>query len=597
MKRRLSSCLTWIAAAGALCLLGCKSGPSANPDGVDEDPTAILDAPIPKRQRPDPSAASAPEAMMLLPQTPTDPAIELDGSADDWKDVKSRRFHTRASVEDGLQYWSGAKDASMRVSVNADEGFLYFLIDVTDDTVLETPMGERPRDGVVLWLRDPGLDAIGRALPGNLKLDEYVDAETAILFLPNGRVEPWTKDQLDFNTVMQHATTMTKSGYTIEVALKLEVFEEISSIPLPEIAFRVELLDGDDSDRPGVQTRLSTTPDRADDSPRFAIYTAGGLLPHAEVGAPPRRLNAIGRWKIEEGRWNFISFEVVPRLWATFDDQEAVDATLRASDSLRDVCNEAQKDMQLVEAYQTRGGKFRTALVMCGQRAVRGKCSASSESSLLLVTMRPDGEEWAVDNVIDVFDKPLPQCTLDAAGAEELYGHFSLFPLDVLDPSVWAIGWTRTLDERDLVEEVYGITMISTKFRVPHLGTTITRSRKMTPAERAIANSSVYLTYVNDDDNVDICQIEDVIEQACDGFDRGCVTYEHGRTILTHIQMWSVKKRRFERYELTKHKGCSAQFDFAGARGYLFLQVKGRIGLLPSPTSNAGSDTEKLDLF
>lgn len=600
--RTLSRVYEWEASVLPFVLLvatvSCQSSPQPKPEDVeDDDPSAILDAPIPDGHKPKPKA-SLTEAMMLLPETPQKPSIEIDAKDDDWKGIKSRSFHTKSSVEDGLQYWSGRKDAALKVAVNADEGFLHFYIEVADDEVVETPMGEDPADGVVLWLRDPGLDALGKALPKNVGLHEYVDAETAILLLPSGRVEAFGgRDELDFNEVMLHDVATSKSGYTIELALKLEAFEEISAIPLDEIAFRVELLDGDDPDRPGFQTKISTTPDRDEDAPRFATLPVPGLLPHRSVGEPPPRLNAIGRWKVEGDKWNFVSFEVIPRYWATLEDTAEFEETLRKADTLKDVCGVARKDIHLVEAYQTRGGKFRTGLVLCGQRAVKGKCPQGAKSNVLLIRMQPDGDGWVIDKSINVFKKPSNQCTYDALRGEDFYAHLSLFPLDVLGATVWAVGWTRTFDDRDFAEEAYGITMLNTKYDVPHLGTTLTRFRKMTVEERSIGNSSVYLTYVDDDDQVDLCQVEDFVEQACAGLDRGCRTYEHGATVLTHIQMWSKKKRRFERYELSKHKGCSASFDFSDAEGYLFLQLKDRIGLLPSPRTNDGSNDEKLDLF
>lgn len=576
-------------------LAGCQSAPKPTPE--EDDPSAILDAPIPDSQRPKPVASSN-EVMLLLPETPEKPSIELDAKDSDWKGKKFRSFHSKTSLQDGAQYWNGRKDASMKVAIDADEGFLYVFIDVVDDTVLETAMGKDPTDGVVLWLRDPGLDALGKALPHNVGLDEYVDAETGILFYPSGRVEAFGgRDELDFNDIMLHEVAQTKRGYTIEAALKLEAFEEISALPMPEVAFRVELLDGDDDDRRGHQTMLSTTPDRGTDAPRMATFVAGGLLPHAPVGAAPPRLNAIGRWKVEDGRWNFVSFEVIPKYWETLVDTEGFEAALREADTLKDVCGVARKDVHLVEAYQSRGGKFRSGLVLCGQRAVRGKCSASAESNVFVVTLEPEDDVWRVEKAINVFQEPSPQCTYDPVKNEPFYSHLSFYPLDVLSATVWVVGWTRTLKTKTEVEEAYGFTLLNTEYDVPHLGTTMTRHTKLTRTERVIANSSVYLTYVDDDDQVDICQVEKSTEQACTGLDRGCVTYEHGETILTHIQMWAPKKRRFERYELSKHPGCTSSFDFSDARGYLFLQLKDRIGLLPSPRTNDGSDNEKLDLF
>jgi hypothetical protein len=586
----------------ALVFAAC-GGAKPKPDIIEEEQSAedILDAPIPQQQRPKPKA-SLNEAMMLLPETPEKPSREIDAKTDDWKTGAFRRFETREAVESGANFWNGRRDASFRVGVDADEGFLYFMFQVKDDVVVDAPQGQDPTDGLILWLRDPGLDTLGKALPSNVGLEEYVDPETAIIIYPNGRVDVWDDTgDLNFNTVMHHEVDRRANGYQIEVALELEAFEEISQIPLSEVAFRVELLDGDEPDRPGFQTKLSTLPDRGDDAPRMATYSVGGLLPHAEVGAAPPRANAIGRWKMENGKWNFVSFEVVPRYWATLEDAPGFEKALLQSDSLKDVCRTSRKDIHLIEAYQSRGGSFRTGLVLCGERAVKGRCSSRAESNVFLVSLRPEAEgsdAWRVEQAINVFEKPLPQCTFDAIRGEPFYSHFALFPLDVLSSTVWAIGWTRSVVDRGQDEEAYGVTLLNTKYKAPHLGTTKTRERRSYSDERIIGQSSVYLTYVDDDDNVDICQIEDYTEQACSGVDRGCRTYEHGKTVLTHIQMWNAKRRKFERYELSKHRRCNSSFDFSQARGYLILQLKNRIGLLPSPATNAKEEsTHKLDLF
>lgn len=586
----------------AITVTACAN-PKPKPDSIEEEQTAadILDAPVPRRERPK-ATASLDEAMMLLPETPQKPSRDIDAKTDDWKTGAFRRFETDASIESGRTYWSGRNDASFRVGVDADEGFLYFLIQVKDDEVVDAPQGADPTDGVILWLRDPGLDTLGKALPANVGLDEYVDPETAIIFFPNGRVETWGETgDLNFNTIMRHEIDRRANGYQLEVALKIEAFEEISEIPLTEIAFRVELLDGDEPDRPGYQTKLSTLPDRGDDAPRMATYGVGGLLPHAEVGAPPPRPNAIGRWKVSDGKWNFVSFEVVPKYWATVEDAPSFEKALLESDTLSDVCRASRKDIHLVEAYQSRGGSFRTGLVLCGERAVHGKCPSNAQSNVFLVTLRPESkgsDVWHVEQSINVFDKPLEQCTFDHLKGEEFYSHLALFPLDVLSSTVWAVGWTRTIEDRGQDEEAFGVTLLNTKYDAPHLGTTKTRERRSYADERIIGDSSVYLTYVDDDENVDICQIEKYTEQACSGVNRGCRTYEHGETVLTHIQMWSKKRRKFERYELSKHRGCNSSFDFSEARGYLILQLKNRIGLLPSPATNARADeADQLELF
>ena len=583
----------------ALAVTACSSGPTPRPDTTTDEASAILDAPIAARDRPT-AGAQRVETMMILPETPKKPSRAIDGADDDWETGKFRRFETRAAIEKGEEFWGGNRDASFRVGVDADEGFLYFLVQVKDDAIVEAPMGEDPTDGVIIWLRDPGLDAIGKALPKNVDLDEYVDAETAIVIHPSGRVETWSDDELDFNAIMFHEVSRADNGYVVEVALKLEAFGEISSIPLPEVAFRVELLDGDEEDRPGWQTRLSTLPDDGSDSPRYATYGVGGLLPHIPVGSPPPRTNAIGRWRSEGGKWSFVSFEVVPKLWLSLSDMSAFGDALRETDALEEVCAKSRKDVELIEAYESRGGGFRTGLVMCGHRASKSGCSKRAQSNVFLVNLERDEEDdaWRLTQAIDIFEKPLEQCTHERLPGTDFYSHLALYPLDVLSSTVWVVGWTRTVKDRGLDREEFGITLLNSKYDAPHLGYAVTRMRESTHEERTLAESSVYLTYVDDDDNVDICQVEHLVEQACDGIDRGCRTYERGKQVLTHIQMWSPKSLRFEPYLQTKHPGCTAFYDFSDAEGYLVLQVKNRVGLLPSPRTNDGTgDDDKLNLF
>jgi hypothetical protein len=99
---------------------------------------------------------------------------------------------------------------------------------------------------------------------------------------------------------------------------------------------------------------------------------------------------------------------------------------------------------------------------------------------------------------------------------------------------------------------------------------------------------------VDDDGHWDLCSVEDALEQGCAGVDQGCKTYEHGKQILTTTQLYNPKTRRFERYELSKHPGCNADFDFSEREGFLLMQSPGRIGFLPSPSMEEG---ESLQLF
>ncbi len=589
-------------------LASCSSSPKPKPveEPTQADIDAMLDSPVDTSRRRTSSGSSpageAVSTMLVLPDTPESPSKEIDGKDDDWKGVKTKQFASKGDVQDGAEFWRGKGDASMKVSVDSDAGFLYFFVEVRDDEVVVGDTDDDPTDGVVIWLRDPGLDAIGDALPSNVGLDEYVDAEMAVVIRPSGFVEPWTDDRPDFNRVMMHEVSERKGGYTLEVAFKLEAFGEISSIPLEQIAFRVELLDGDDDSRPGWQTRMSTLPEDGSDSPRFSLVDTAGLLPHAAVSGAPPRTNAIGRWQFVGDSWSFASFEVVPKVWVSVDDDDAILEAVADDTTIGELCAAARNDVRVAEAYESSKGGFRSALLVCGTSSPGDRCPAGAKTSAYLVDLRREGSgdetRWFVDQVSDVFGEELSQCASRARPGEDFYSRFSLYPLDVLGSTVWVVGWMRTNVDRGYEAEAFGVTMLNTKYAQPRLGTTVTRSRVSESDERSIATSSVYLTYVDDDENVDICQVENLLEQACTGVDRGCRTYERGKSVLTHIQLWNKKKRRFERYELTKHRGCTPSFDFSDAEGYLVLQLRDRVGLLPSPrTNDTVDDDDKLELF
>ena len=596
--------LTSLALVVLLAFSACKSSPEIKKD--EGEPADLLDEPADAPSATGgPSSKHAPTASLepntlLLPDTPEKPSREIDGKADDWDSGKFRVFHTKSAIEEGDAFWDGENDASFRVGVDADEGFVYFLVEVKDDHVLDTKPGHDPSDAIVIYLRDPGLDSLAAALPGSVHLDQYVDAQTAIIIYPNARVASYDGQKIPFNDIMYHEVDRRKNGYVLEAAFKLEALSEVSAIPMPEIAFRVEVLDGDEPDRPGYQTRLSTLPSTDGTGPRMAVYNVGGLLPHAKLGKQPPRANAIGRWKYQKGKWDFVSFEVVPKYWVTLDDPSGFADAMAKSDALDDVCGVARKDIEFVETYQSRGGGFRSGLVLCGQRSSHGRCSSKARTNLFWVSLRPeDGGGWSLEKSINVFGKPLHQCTNEPAGDDPVYQYFSLYPLDVMGPTIWAVGWTRTRRAQGADEEASGVTFLNTKYEDPHIGQVIVEEHRAYPERRTLRNSSVYLTFVNDDDNVDLCQFETILDQRCTGLNRGCRTPQRGKSVLTHIQMWSPKRRKFERYELSKHRNCStANFDFSKREGFLLLQLKGRVGLLPSPKSNEKQDDDhELDLF
>ena len=166
----------------------------------------------------------------------------------------------------------------------------------------------------------------------------------------------------------------------------------------------------------------------------------------------------------------------------------------------------------------------------------------------------------------------------------------------MIDANMWAVGWTRNTRADGFREDVNGVTFLHTKRKKAVIGTAQTEEYRSTDEKRTRTNAQVYLTRVDKDEYLDICQIEHVQEQGCTGLDRGCQTYEHGETILTTIQTYNPRIHMFERYEMSKHPRCTSEFDFSRREGYLLLQTYGRIGFLPSPKSRSDEE-DSADIF
>lgn len=580
---------------GALACGG--SAPQQKPD-PQASAADLLDSPVDTESRAAAARrAAAEEPMMVLPETPEAPGKEIDGKVSDgeWETRQFRRFDRKSFVQNGREFWSGSSDASFRVGLESDAGYLYFAIQVKDDVVIEKGSKELFSDGVIIHLRDPALDSLVESLPPSMAYRDQVMSQTAIAFLPNGAFFRYGNSDAPITGEMIYsAVDVRKNGYVIEVGLQMEVLHQVSSLPLDEIAFRVELMDGDEPDRPGTQTVMSILPDRGDDSPRMALYTAGGLLPHAKVASRPPREKSIGRWEHEDGAWTFLSFEEVPRLWMTVSDRSAFEEALSSSDALDELCRSSVKDFELLEAYTSRGGGFRAGLVMCGARAPNGRCAEGSQSNVFWVGLKKEQDQWQLREWTNVFGEPLKQCTASAFKRGELYNGFSLFPVDVVDKNVWAVGWTRSRADQWEVSSINGVTFINIEKEGP-IGTVTTKRRVSERDERVRANSSVYLFEVDKGDSLDICQLETVLEQDCNGIDRGCKTIDHGTYVHSIIQLYNPRIDRFERYDLTKHPNCSATtFDPRDVDGYLLLQNEGRVGLVKTGEDSGGSDEDSL---
>jgi predicted small secreted protein len=574
--------------ATAVVLSSCSTskGKGVDPFEVaDEESEAdMLDAPVKRGSstRPRTRRARSDEGILVLPEPPKDKKKVIDGEVDDWSTRTARAFDSKSHVVDGEQFWDGGADASFRVGVDSDAGHVYVWVDVRDDTVIDAASEDVMADGIILWLRDPKLEEIVDSLPKGMAEKKNIHPEMAILFTPDGQF--WRYDEKGgrlYRTGIDATTKKMKNGYRLEASLSLGVLGQVASLPTEDIAFRVELMDGDETDRRGEQTRMSMLPDEG--GPRFALYNVGGWLPYEQAQGHPPRPGALGRWELADGTWSFQSFEVRPNHWLVLDDVSSFDSALGKSEALNELCPAATSSRVLLEAYESQSGRHRTGLVLCGPRAPGGRCPADATSHLYWVHLKPADQGWTLSEYTEASEKPLPQCARDPRPDGELYGEFSMLPMEMLGSSVWGIGFKRTYSSDVKQVEERGIWFVKPTSKEPFLGKAINERTHATRDQRTVSKTNVYLALVDDKKGLDLCEVERLEEQSCRGLNRSCTASDHSKVVRTHIKMW--ESGRFEPYLLTKHKRCNADFDFSKRRGFMLLNEAGRLGALASPAN------------
>ena len=591
--------LGWLLIA-LIGLVACKTSDTKGVDPFaaadEEDEASLLDEPVEnKRARSAPTGkgkATADEAVMMLPDPPAEMAITVDGEVDDWGGAKVRSFDRSRFVAEGSQFWSGSDDAGFTVGVQADAGHIYFRVDVRDDKVMDAESAEVMADGIIIWLRDPALENIVDSLPDSVRRAKSVQPELAILFTPDGQF--WRYDHKDgtlYRTGIDAVTKKTDQGYRLEAALTLGVLQQVAKLPTDKAAFRVEVMDGDEPDRRGEQTRMSMLPDGA--GPRFALLRTGGWLPYEEARGQPTRPGALGRWQLADGVWRFESFEVVPTHWLVMEDVSGFDKALANSKALSELCPAATSERTLIEAYQSRSGRHRAGLVMCGTRAPRGQCPKDAVSHLYLVHLKPTKQGWELTRGAEVSADPLKQCADHARPDGDLYTDFALFPMEVVGSRVWGVGWTKLYEGSAEKLRHSGVWFVDPTSQKPFLGEAQTERIHAWDRQRTVSKSRVYLTPVDDKKGLDVCEVEHLEKQQCRSFDRGCSPIEDSDTVRNTIKTWVPQKGRFESYFLSKHKRCSGDIDLAKRKGYMILQQPGRLGLLASPANQAKAGSSR----
>ncbi len=518
-----------------------------------------------------------------LSSPPDSRSRTLDASFDDWERDQFRTFAGDKHVIKGKRFWDGNDDASLEVAAHSDPGHLYFAVEVTDDVVIDAGSADPFSDGVVLWLRDPGLADLRKDLPSSFMEGKQLQPELAILFTPDGQF--WRYDRENgglYRKGLDAETTKTDDGYRVEIALKIGVLQQVSELPLEEIAFRVEAIDGDAPDRRGKQSHISTLPSD-DGSPKFALLGLEDWLPYAPLTGQPPREDTLGRWRLGDRGWTFDALEIVPENWRLLSDTSSLEAFLDKHDVYSEVCNQSRQRAELVEAYESRRGG-RAALVICGTRPEEDTCpdDASSHLYWMKLTSRSEGV-WSLDRTRQVTREPMPQCPERASGDKTFYTSFSLYPLTMYyDTPVWAVGWEKgRRSERERFQRT-GVWFINGARSEARIGNIETSKTEVQGRERTIEQTHLYLTPVDSKEGRDICAVETVRKQTCEGFDEGCQTRDRGLGRYARIRMWSGSKGAFQRYLMSKHRRCRARFDFNSRDAYLLFHRNKRLGLIRS---------------
>jgi len=570
-----------------VAVAGCKSQPEQKDDqAAEEAPEAnLLEAETePEGERTQSTWGG--DLEFSIPDPPEETARTIDGEFEDWSAAEFKDFFAGEHVVEGTQFRAGRKDLGARIAAETDRGHLYLAIDVHDETVIDAESADPFADGAVLWLRDPGLAELRELLPNAVTDGKNIQPEIGILFTPDGQF--WRRGDHRgelYRKGIDAATVKTKHGYRIEIALEIGVLQQAATLPMPEVAFRVDLIDGDEPERRGQQTRLTTVLPSEKGEPRYALIDFEGWLPYASLAGDPPREGALGRWKLTEHGWTFESFEVAPERWRLLPDTGALQAILDDREKTPDLCPEAKSDGRLVEAYASKGGRHRVALMVCGNRAADGECPSDADTGLLWMHFKQDGGSLRLHRALQVTDEPLNQCAHDPVPGEPFYSTFSLTPLEMIGPTVWAVGWHKSRETRNERVRQTGIWVVNGDHDPLKVGTVQTSRRESQRRSRTVSRSRVFLTDVDETEGLDLCEIERIEQQRCRGFDRRCETTDRGTETLAHIRRWRSDEGAFERLLVSKHKNCNPPFDFAKRDAYMLFHRDERLGIIKSAVS------------
>lgn len=577
---------------------GCSSSKTStiDPFGMADEarsPADLLDEPSASAQssrtsggrrasqRRSSSASERPQ--FSVPQAAAQPARQIDATPQGWNLSSIRRFDQRQNVIEGAGAWSGQTDASFSAAVDVDDSHIYFWIEVKDDQIISSHPS-RPQEGVLIWIGDPGFDQLLRSLPEDFSQRLATQTHPAIFITPDGQIGRYGQAPAPAQNSVHIATAYTDSGYIVEAAFSLEALSFITQLPLKQIAFRIEVLDTDDPQSPSYQKRLSMFPPRDDGQPRFALLELEGLLPLLAPAEGPPRTDALGLWRQTRDGWRFETLEYVSPHWRVIEDLQGAAAQVVDRGPLPTICTGPDQAMWLVEAYEATSRAQRVALVLCGTDNQAGACPKNARTQLVWTSMKDLGDDaWIIDHVQELFPDDLEQCPFQGRTSQPYYHSFSMLPLGLIGPSVWGIGWHMSRKAPQSHLERAGVYFVDPRSKNFIVGDLPLRHIEDNANRRTRHDSRVYLTDLNDDDAMDICEIEIAQDQLCKSLGKQCETVPRGRELLTHIKTWNTTEHRFDDYLLQRHDRCRGSMTITDTAGYKILLVEDRLGLIRAP--------------
>lgn len=567
-------------------MLACK-GDNANKGGnldllPEGDRAAMLDEPV-EGSRTIMAGEAGQEDNFFIPLATDEMPFTIDGDRADWQDYKERSFDDKAHIVDGKKHWKGARDASLEVRSHRDENFIYFELFARDDTVLL-----EGQDAILISLRDPKLEEMSASLPQGVNLLDELVHDVNLTIYPDGEfiLQSAGDVQPRKESVLLAPLDDVKGGWGAELAIAVEALPFLASLPVTEIAFRMELRDGDAKKSKSPQTLLEILPTEPGDTPRYALLSMedqGGFLPHIDTRGAVLRADGVGYWRQDETNWTYNSLEQTTTTWRLMSD--ASEFLSGVADKI--TCPSRDQELLMLEAYRTRSGRHRVGLFLCLHKESDGACDPDARTQLYWMHLmrRQDETSFEKQSSLEVFDESLQQCRIHPAKeGGKVATSFGMLPLDFVNANVWAVSWKEATSKDSsrysyLRHATRFINARSGKFMGP---AQTLLEREDDGRERRETINMNYFIKIDDDDHYDICEIGRVREQDCKGFQQGCKTRDHGEGLSRYVQLWKQEDNHFEKQLVRHHPNCPSDISLSKREGYLLFHTGSRVGLLPS---------------